>query len=275
MCLSNILARAVSTKHPMKSDNQFQKICKNQKAKIQSKLDAKKSKEAHKHPYVVLNDFCKYLTFSKNSLIKKYDPDNYKLNQHKFYPNLFMEELVESYTKHKEEYIDDAIVHFIREHVPNIRKHHQLSFNDKPQDYQFQPEFLHADDEAIVKLLAKYTAYNDFIYDLEQQLNPEEFSPSVKSKVTWKGSQTSFIQLIYGLEKAGLLKHESSSIDKLVSDLANYFNVDLSSHWKSDHSKSIHKTNLDYDPKIFDQIKKAYLTYREQQLKNKKKSSPT
>lgn len=88
--------------------------------------------------------------------------------------------------------------------------------------------------------------------------------PALTYKIQWTGkkdNKNEFVQLIYGLYEAGLLNEGKGEITKIVKSLAEVLDVKLSDNWQSNHSKSIHNANRDYEPAIFDQIKEAYKSY--------------
>lgn len=97
-----------------------------------------------------------------------------------------------------------------------------------------------------------------------------EFSQN-NTLLEWKGTNgTEFVQFAYALQESGLLKHSTGEIGKLVESLAIAFNFKLSKHWQSDFGKSINNRNSEYEPKIFDNLKKVYKEYVDKRLNSKK-----
>lgn len=101
----------------------------------------------------------------------------------------------------------------------------------------------------------------------EKVQNPAQFP------VTWTGSRNNnneFVQLVYGLYRAGYLNEGNSEITKIVESLANVLNVSLGKGWQSNLSSSIHKSKRDYEPPIFDKIKQAYSRYADELVNAKR-----
>lgn len=92
-------------------------------------------------------------------------------------------------------------------------------------------------------------------------------------KIKWTGSETNkneFVQLIYGLHEAGFIDNGKGEITKITETLAETLGLDLGKNWQSNHSASIHKAKMDYQPPIFDKIKEAYLKYSKKLVYEKK-----
>lgn len=79
----------------------------------------------------------------------------------------------------------------------------------------------------------------------------------------WVGSKnkTQFVQLIYALHEAGYLTNEENQIGKLVEDLGEVFKVNLGENWQKNHSNAIHRSNSDYEPKVFKILAESYSKY--------------
>ena len=93
------------------------------------------------------------------------------------------------------------------------------------------------------------------------------------SGINWTGSRDTkneFVQMVYGLHRAGLINGGKGEITKIVETLAPVFNIELGKNWQSNHSASIHKVNRDYQPPVFDKIKDAYLQYAAGLVEEKK-----
>ena len=86
-----------------------------------------------------------------------------------------------------------------------------------------------------------------------------------------KEAKNDFVQLIYGLHLAGFINDGKGEITKITETLANAFGIELSKNWQSNHSASIHKSNVDYTPPVFDKAKEEYLKYFKDKRKEKNK----
>ena len=155
---------------------------------------------------------------------------------------------------------------------------------EKPEIFNAQIEEIEPSkrDES-VKLLAEHQVQvlmDEFWHDeskkqqtKEQNEIQNEILFENKSGLIWKvDNETEFVQFAYALHKAGYLEHEKKTIKDLVPDLARMFNFPLGKNWYVNHSSSIHKRKFDTKREIFDNLKKAYEKYREEQINKKKKN---
>ena len=93
----------------------------------------------------------------------------------------------------------------------------------------------------------------------------------IQSDLYWQGAnETEFVQFAYALFYANVLRNKSEQITKFIPLLAKALNFSLGKNWDGNHSKSIKKTNNDYQPKIFEKLKDGYERYVDK-IKNKKK----
>lgn len=147
------------------------------------------------------------------------------------------------------------------------------------------------DNRKILKILVSYFVTERFINEyakmdiqnldeknLFERLFPDKQQNSIEeqvstnerqqSKIIWKGNnQTEFVQLIYALYHSKLITNETNEITKLVEEASKVFNINLSKNWKSNFSKSKNNRNNDYEPKIFENLKGAYLEYVDKSIK--------
>ncbi|MBA3664570.1 MAG: RteC domain-containing protein [Bacteroidetes bacterium] len=135
-------------------------------------------------------------------------------------------------------------------------------------------------ERKLMKFLIRDTAYREIqkrlplMFD-EPKTISEKDTP-ISYAVTWTGkkdNKNEFVQLIYGLHKAGFINGGDGEITKIVESLAGVFKIDLGKGWQANHSSSIHRANKDYQPPIFDKIRDAYEQYVEEQTEIKKKKS--
>jgi hypothetical protein len=129
----------------------------------------------------------------------------------------------------------------------------------------------------LMKFLVRVTAYKT----IEKRLPTMFLEPkagknltSVNQSVKWTGSKDNkneFVQLVYSLHEAGLINNGKGEITKTVEAMAELFDLKLSQNWQSNHSASIHKAKSDYEPPVFNRIKKAYKEYTEGLIEEKKK----
>lgn len=131
------------------------------------------------------------------------------------------------------------------------------------------------DERKLLKLLIRDTAYRNI-----QKRLPSLFEESQNATVTsnnqikWTGkkdNKNEFVQLIYGLHKAGFINEGKGEITKIVESLAGVFKIELGKGWQANHSSSIHKAKFNHQPPIFDKIKEAYVQYMQEQIEGKKK----
>ena len=121
--------------------------------------------------------------------------------------------------------------------------------------------------------LAHLTALHDFLFENYKTGEIKSESPIMNSSIIWKGeNQTEFVQLVYGLYHSGILTNNENEKTKLVKQIANYFNIQLSKNWQSNLSKAVKKRNIDYEPQIIEKIKSGYEIYKNQINAKKNKS---
>jgi hypothetical protein len=100
------------------------------------------------------------------------------------------------------------------------------------------------------------------------QFNNEEDKPH-KSEVNWIGTnETEFVQLIYALHEGKYI--EGEGIIKIVEEISRLLNYPLGKHWQKNHSASIHNSNTDYNPKIFNSLNEKYKGYQRKQVEKRK-----
>lgn len=131
-------------------------------------------------------------------------------------------------------------------------------------------------ERKLLKLLIRDTTYRAIQKQLPSMFNePESNSPTkINLLIKWtskKDNKNEFVQLIYGLHKAGIINEGKGEITKIVESLAEVFKVDLGKGWQANHSSSIHKAKNNYEPPIFNKISEAYKLYMEEQIEIKKK----
>lgn len=129
-------------------------------------------------------------------------------------------------------------------------------------------------ERKLLKLLIRDTAYREIQKHLPVMFDETESKPPKDYAIKWtskKDNKNEFVQLIYGLHKAGFINEGKSEITKIVESLAGVFKIDLGKGWQANHSSSIHKAKNNYQPPIFDKIKEAYHDYMQEQIEGKKK----
>jgi len=255
-------------------EQSFEKIHSDRIRVLHDELDTKLSRESHKKEAVVLKDLFDDVSFRRENLVKRLEPYDYRLRSHSVKGNAFKEELVSKFQHHKNDYEGTPVIHFINEHLEGLTKVHKSRFEQHPEQYEDDVDFLHKTEaESVVRLLAEDSAYAYFL-DKINDVNPQG-RPSEHEELEWKGAnQTEFTQLIYALYHSKLLTNKSKRLIRLVEDLAKLFNVDLSQNWQSNLSKSVHQRNNDYEPEIFDRLGEAYRVYRKKAKMRGQKKGP-
>lgn len=129
-------------------------------------------------------------------------------------------------------------------------------------------------ERKLLKFLIRDTAYREIQKHLPVMFDEPESTPPKDYAIKWtnkKGNKNEFVQLIYGLHKAGFINEGKGEITKIVESLAGVFKIDLGKGWQANHSSSIHKAKNNYQPPIFNKIKEAYHQYMQEQIEGKKK----
>jgi hypothetical protein len=105
-----------------------------------------------------------------------------------------------------------------------------------------------------------------------QGLQPEQ--PAPVPAVQWAGKpgqSNDFVQLIYALIKSGYLQLlPGTTIEATIENIARLWQVPLSKYWASNHSNSIHQSNHDYTPRIFNDMMEQYRKYADNLIMEKR-----
>ena len=137
---------------------------------------------------------------------------------------------------------------------------------------KFRPEL-----QKMVFMYVGYFALKEVYKRIPDYLNDHSDvkDRSFSYPIQWTGTKDNkneFVQLVYGLFKAKLINNGEGEITKITESLARAFKVDLSPNWQGNLSSSIHKSNIGYNPQVFDKINKAYQEYVKGQIEHKKKN---
>ena len=136
------------------------------------------------------------------------------------------------------------------------------------------------DERRLIKMLVTYTAYKnvqkrfDTLFE-DTETVIEDKGLIVKYPIKWtavKDNKNEFVQLIYGLHKAGYINEGKGEITKITEALASVFDVKLAKGWQSNHSTSIRNASGKYEPAIFRKIQEAYKKHMGEILEHKKKN---
>lgn len=129
-------------------------------------------------------------------------------------------------------------------------------------------------ERKLLKFLIRDTAYREIQKHLPAMFDETEGAPRKEYPVKWtskKDNKNEFVQLIYGLHKAGFINEGKGEITKIVESLAGVFKIDLGKGWQANHSSSIHKAKTDYEAKVFQKINEGYKSYFAEQIEAAKK----
>lgn len=136
---------------------------------------------------------------------------------------------------------------------------------------------LAADEKRLIRLLVRFVAFQeiekklpDILSLADKKGNKERVEQNPVKWTSIKDNKNDFVQLVYGLHKAGYINKGKGEITKIVETLAETFQVDLGKNWQSNLSSSIHKSKHGYEPPIFNKIRQAYQYYSEDQITAKK-----
>lgn len=191
--------------------------------------------------------------------------------------------LIEVFTKRykRGDNVDEIIVDLKRIYgeVEDVRPFKKIENGKKITLYLSEEEkalkALALDKRKLVKLLIRDTAFRKI-----QKRLPTMFHESPQTllsatyEIKWTGkkdNKNEFVQLVYGLHKAGLINAGKGEITKIVENLAEVFKIELGKGWQANHSSSIHKAKSNYKPPVFTKIQDAYQKYADEQIENVKK----
>lgn len=163
------------------------------------------------------------------------------------------------------------------EELPAQKFEDENDISDYLYDEKKELKKLAADERKLIRLLVQFVAFQeiekklpDILKLIDKNAGKETISQYPVKWTSIKDNKNDFVQLIYGLHKAGYLNKGKGEITKIVESLADTFQVDLGKNWQSNLSSSIHKSKRDYEPPIFNKAKQAYLYYAEDLVTAKK-----
>ena len=137
------------------------------------------------------------------------------------------------------------------------------------------------DERKLMKVLISFIAYLEIQKRLptmfDEPINVKDDKETVANyPIKWTGTKDNkneFVQLIYGLHKAGFINDGTGEITKITETLAKVFNIPLGKGWQANLSSSIHTAKRDYEPPIFRKTQEAYKQYVAELIESKKKKS--
>lgn len=128
------------------------------------------------------------------------------------------------------------------------------------------------DDNKISLIVENRALFNikKFIAQQLDEIKAIQTGEIKKRNNYWIGTEsTEFVQLMYGLIESGRLEKKNKT--KMIKDIAYFLGIDLSSHWQSNKTKTVHDRNDDYVPSIFHESIQGWKKYAENQLNKKTK----
>lgn len=177
--------------------------------------------------------------------------------------------------------INDILTHIRRTYgeIDDVKPYRRIENGKKIEIYLSEEEQalkkLALNERKLLRLLIRDTAFREIQKRLPVMFNESESNPvRLNYPIKWTGkkdNKNEFVQLIYGLHKAGFINEGKGEITKIVESLAGIFKIDLGKGWQANHSSSIHKAKNNYQPPVFNKIKEAYHQYMQDQIEGKKK----
>jgi len=156
--------------------------------------------------------------------------------------NPFKLELKENFEFKEVEYPSDCINNFVKYDIPKLRTFHIQQLESGHRDYQWDNDFIHkATDTDIIKLLAKYYAYGDFMNRTHPHFIKKEAAQQrgkvddkFKAYAKWTGdSVEEFVRLFSSLYESGLIQDmDGVGKIKMIKELAKYFDITLGATWQ-------------------------------------------
>ena len=94
-----------------------------------------------------------------------------------------------------------------------------------------------------------------------------------KTELKWLGKDyLEFIILFKSLHESGIIKDETQTL--LITNIAKFFNYDLSTNWESILSDNLKNTLDDYEPSIISKIRNGYKSLKSKSKSRSKKKKP-
>ena len=85
--------------------------------------------------------------------------------------------------------------------------------------------------------------------------------------VKWIGGELEFLQLLHSFINSEKIDTQIASEDTIITEMAESFGVKISQNTLTSLSRSIHSSNLDYTPKVFDKLLKGYKKFENHRRK--------
>lgn len=127
-------------------------------------------------PELIINKFCRKVSYERDNLIQRHIPYDYEKSAISISKNFFKQELIEEFIRAKDRYAKNPIVHFINNDLPDLQKKHNALFkkNTKSELYEYEPKFLKASHTNIVEFIATHSAMNDYVIELRKKNEPSK-----------------------------------------------------------------------------------------------------
>jgi hypothetical protein len=94
-----------------------------------------------------------------------------------------------------------------------------------------------------------------------------------KTELKWLGKDyLEFIILFKSLHESGIIKDETQTL--LITNIAKFFNYELSNNWESILSDNLKNTLDDYEPPIISKIRNGYQSLKSKSKSRRKKNKP-
>jgi len=110
--------------------------------------------------------------------------------------------------------------------------------------------------------IIKQSAIN---YNINLKINKERNKRS--NIVKWIGGELEFLQLLHSFINSEKLDTQIASEDAIITEMAESFGVKITQNTLTSLSRSIHSSNLDYTPKVFDRLLKGYKKFENHRRK--------
>ena len=122
-----------------------------------------------------------------------------------------------------------------------------------------------------IETIANIAATKSFLTAYYKSKDNKRETRDDKSDILWKGeSQIEFILLIMSLYESKMISNSDDKINKLINQVADVFNFDLGSNWRSLLSETLKERVEDYKPTIIEKIESGFDILRNKSILRRK-----
>ena len=125
------------------------------------------------------------------------------------------------------------------DHIYFVRGNDKLDFPVDTSHYFTDPEFSTSHDNLAAQVISYDLLSNYYQLELKslrkqnENIIIEEISPAILNGLSWTGSKTDLVELIYALHCSGAIRNGQAEISKMAEVCATLFDINLNNFYKT------------------------------------------